>query len=105
VSWWNARRIIARTKIVPDLQWATDLARMGQVSIVAFMVAGTFLPLMYYDVYFTIMGVICATRVVVDRQLDGALDEWAAMRWRRREDQPRLRPGLPSGATNRAVNS
>ncbi len=83
VGWLNGRHIIKKAADIKDLQWAVDLARMGQVSIIAFLVSGTFLSLMYYDVYFTILVAIAATRNLVDRQLAGAADSQAAAPWRR----------------------
>ena len=57
----NCRRIIRETRNRPDLKWATDLARMASISITAYLVAGTFLSLSYWDVYFTILVALAAT--------------------------------------------
>jgi putative inorganic carbon (HCO3(-)) transporter len=43
------------------LRWAYDLARMMQVSIVAYCVGGSFLSLSYWDVFWTLMVTIAAT--------------------------------------------
>lgn len=104
VAWLNARAIIKSAKDVTELQWAVDLARMVQVSIIAFMTAGTFLPLMYYDVYFTILIAVAAARIQVQQHLAGVTDESAVQPWRRvfRPAQPR--PGLAGGIANRAIN-
>lgn len=103
VAWFNARRIIKAAVGKDDLQWAVDLARMGQVSIVAFVVSGTFLPLMYYDVYFTIMVVIAATRILVERQLAGQLDQSTVQPWRRFIPDLGREPGIARGATQRTT--
>jgi len=48
-----------------DLRWATDLARMSQVAIVAYMAGGTFLSLNYWDFFWTLMVIIGATHRMV----------------------------------------
>ncbi|MEO9190080.1 MAG: putative O-glycosylation ligase, exosortase A system-associated [Acetobacteraceae bacterium] len=64
-----ARRIIRRTRDHPDLAWCADLARMTQVSMIAYVVGGTLLSLSYWDFYFTVLGVVTATDVYVRRAL------------------------------------
>jgi putative inorganic carbon (HCO3(-)) transporter len=64
-----ARRIIKSASGVPDLQWAVDLARMSQVSVVAYLVSGTFLSLSYWDFYFTMLVAVAATREYVRQAL------------------------------------
>ncbi len=64
-----ARRIIQRTRDHPDLAWCADLARMAQVSMIAYVVGGTFLSLSYWDFYFTLLGAVTATDVYVRRSL------------------------------------
>jgi probable O-glycosylation ligase (exosortase A-associated) len=53
----------------PDLAWAADLARMSQVSIVAYLAAGSLLSLAYWDFFWTLMVVQGATYVVARRAL------------------------------------
>lgn len=48
----------------PDLTWAGDLGRMAQVSMVAYVVSGTFLSLSYWDFYWTLMVVVGAAHAV-----------------------------------------
>ena len=50
----SSMRIIRKTRGHPDLIWASDLAKMSQASIVAYLVAGAFLSLSYWDYVFTI---------------------------------------------------
>ncbi len=40
---------------------------MGQVSIVAYATAGSFLPIAYWDIYFTVLVALAAARVLVAR--------------------------------------
>jgi putative inorganic carbon (hco3(-)) transporter len=60
-----ARDIIRRARDVPELAWAVDLARMTQVSVVGYLVAGAFLSLSYWDYYFTLLVAVAATRQYV----------------------------------------
>lgn len=57
---------IARlTRKRPDLRWANDLARMSQVSMVAYMSAGSFVSLSYWDCFWTLMVVLGAVKRLV----------------------------------------
>jgi putative inorganic carbon (HCO3(-)) transporter len=65
-AWWSQRLVrLARGR--PDLSWAGDLGRMGQVSMVAYLVSGTFLSLSYWDFYWTLLVVIGATWALARR--------------------------------------
>lgn len=59
VSWRTCSQVRKRTREIPEERWAFDLASMLQVSLVAFMVAGTFLPMSYFDLAYQIMA-LCA---------------------------------------------
>jgi probable O-glycosylation ligase (exosortase A-associated) len=86
---WNAHQIVRLTHQREDLAWARDLARMVQVSIVAYVVTGTFLPIGYWDIYFTVLVALAATKALVVK----AVTESPADRshaWR--AGQPRPRP-------------
>jgi len=61
---WYAFRMVRLAKGRPDLQWAGDLGRMGQVSAVAYMTGGTFLSLSYWDFFLTLMVVLGAAHAV-----------------------------------------
>ena len=58
-------RITAMARDRPDLRWAYDLARMAQVSIVAYVTGGTFLSLAYWDYLWALLVVIAATHALV----------------------------------------
>jgi len=62
-------RLPRLTRDRPDLAWAGELGRMGQISIVAYVVGGTFLSLSYWDYYWTITVVLGATHSLVIRTL------------------------------------
>jgi probable O-glycosylation ligase (exosortase A-associated) len=56
-----AHRTIKLATGIPGLEWCVDLARMIQVSMIAYLVAGSFLSLSYWDFYFTILVTAAAT--------------------------------------------
>ena len=59
VSWKACSRVRKQTRRIPEEKWAFDLASMLQVSLVAFMAAGTFLPMTYFDLAYQLMA-LCA---------------------------------------------
>jgi len=71
-------RIVAIARDRPDLAWASDLARMSQVSMVAYLVGGVFLSLAYWDVFWTLMVVLGATHAIVRREVRAAVSTNAA---------------------------
>jgi len=56
VSWRNCSRIRKMTRGSPEQKWAYDLASMLQVSLVAFMGAGAFLPMTYFDLAYQLIA-------------------------------------------------
>lgn len=64
-AWLTARRTIALGKSRPDLEWAAQLARAFQVSVVGYAVGGTFVNICYWDLmYYEIVIVMVAHRLV-----------------------------------------
>ncbi len=59
-SWWNCRRVKRRSRGDPELQWASDLASMLQITLLAFMSSGAFLPMPYFDLSFQLFAVTAA---------------------------------------------
>ena len=68
VSWRLASRIIRAAKDREDLRWARDLAAMIQVSIIGFLVGGTFLNLQYWDFPYVLVCMLVCTKAVIDRE-------------------------------------
>ena len=50
-------RVVRLTKNEPELEWARDLGSMVQVSIVGYAVAGTFLNLATFDLYYHLIAI------------------------------------------------
>ena len=71
-AWFNAQRVIRRTRRNAELLWAHDLARMLQVSLVAFFVAGAGVSMAFYDFYLALTVAAAALRAMVDEKLPAA---------------------------------
>ena len=72
--WRDAAWIDRQTRRREGMQWASDLARMIQVSLVGYAVGGAFLNLAYYDVPYNLMVALLLTRILVEKQLRTADD-------------------------------
>ena len=64
-TWW----IIRRCRDQQQLGWASDLARMIQVSLVGYFVGGVFLSLAYYDLPYNLLVAVVLTRVLVEKEI------------------------------------
>ncbi len=71
----NIRRIRQLARGDPRLAWADDLARMSQVTLIAFVSAGSFLSMGYYDLYFSLLVALAATRELVARAVEAVPEE------------------------------
>ena len=61
----NCRSIIRMTRKQPTLAWATDLARMLQVSIVIYAVTAALLSMAYFELIYIIFAILsCCRRAV-----------------------------------------
>jgi probable O-glycosylation ligase (exosortase A-associated) len=68
-AWRSGSRLISITRRRPELQWAGDLARMIQVSLVGFGVAGAFQNLAFFDFYFHLIAMLFLARHIVQAEL------------------------------------
>ena len=67
--WRDASWIIRHSRSQRELQWAPDLARMTQVSLVGYAVGGAFLNLAYYDVPYNLLVALVLTRLLVEQEI------------------------------------
>jgi probable O-glycosylation ligase (exosortase A-associated) len=67
--WLDTSWIIRRSRDRTDLGWASDLARMIQVSLVGFFVGGAFLSLAYYDVPYNLLVAVVLIRLLVEKEI------------------------------------
>jgi len=77
--WRDASWIIRQTASSKDLRWASDLARMIQVSLIGYGVGGAFLNLAQYDVPYNLLAALVVTRMLVERQMSGVNQASAAL--------------------------
>jgi probable O-glycosylation ligase (exosortase A-associated) len=64
-----AQMMVVMARNRPELRWAYDLGRMSQVSLVAYVISGTFLSLSYWDFLWTLLVVIGAAYGLARRQM------------------------------------
>jgi len=64
-----ASRTIRLARPRTELRWASLLAGMLQVSIVGYVVGGTFLGLAYFDLPYSLMALVVVTHEIVVREL------------------------------------
>jgi probable O-glycosylation ligase (exosortase A-associated) len=57
-AYLTARSVIRRASEDPELSWAADLAAMVQVSIAAYAIAGLFLNLATFDLYYHLLAIV-----------------------------------------------
>jgi probable O-glycosylation ligase (exosortase A-associated) len=73
-----AGSIIRRARDHPDLAWAGTLAAMVQVSVTAYAVAGLFLDLATFDLYYHLIAVVVIASSIVRQRLASASTAEAA---------------------------
>jgi putative inorganic carbon (hco3(-)) transporter len=64
----NAAWIVRRSKGIPALQWANDLGRALQASIIGFAAGGTFASLEMWDGYYLVLVIAAAARIIVAKE-------------------------------------
>jgi probable O-glycosylation ligase (exosortase A-associated) len=73
-SWRNCSQVRKRTRDLPELRWAFDLASMVQVSLVAYMTAGAFLPMPYFDLTYQLMALTALLAIHIRQTANQRLD-------------------------------
>jgi probable O-glycosylation ligase (exosortase A-associated) len=68
-TWLKGGSIIRRTKRMPDLKWASDLAAMAQVSMIGYVTCGAFLGLSYFDFYWHLVAIMVILHHLVLQQI------------------------------------
>lgn len=69
-TWRSASQVISMAKQHESLAWARDLVAMVQVSLVGYMVSGSFLGLQYFDLFYHLIAIVVITKVIVMKQID-----------------------------------
>ena len=71
-TYLTASVVVRRARDHPDLAWAADLAAMVQVSIAAYAIAGLFLNLATFDLYYHLVAIIVIAHALVRQRLAAA---------------------------------
>lgn len=66
LTWRNAGVVMRLARGDPDWLWAADLAAMIQVSLIAYLVGGTFLGLAYWDMPYTLAAILVLLRRLLE---------------------------------------
>ncbi|MYN25124.1 putative O-glycosylation ligase, exosortase A system-associated [Duganella levis] len=69
LTWRSASWIVRSSRDDPELQWASNLAKMIQSSLIGFAVGGAFLSLLYFDVPYYLMAAVVALRALTEQRL------------------------------------
>lgn len=69
LAWRTGSWIIRNAGNDPTLAWYRSLAAMAQVSLIAYASGGAFLGLAYFDLPYTIIGVLVICRLLLEREL------------------------------------
>ena len=92
-TWLNTVMVLGASRTRPDLAWAAQLARMMQVSLVAFLVGGAALSMAYYDGFLILFALTASLAQVVRRPAGQNVGE-TTPRWRRVEPTPSRAPAV-----------
>jgi len=68
-TWFTASSVIRVAKRKRSLMWLRDLMAAVQVSLVAYLSAGAFLGLAYFDYFYNLVLIVAVGRVVLTRTL------------------------------------
>ena len=96
-AWLNTFQVLNVTRTRPDLAWAHELARMLQISLVAFLVGGAALSMAYYDGVLVVFALTAALLQVVRRPAGEMAADVVTPRWKA------LPAPAPSQASSRAA--
>lgn len=87
-TWLNTFMVLNASSTRPDLAWAAQLARMMQVSLVAFLVGGAALSMAYYDGILILYALTASLAEVARRPAGQDAGDMTAPRWRRAASAP-----------------
>src|SRR5574337_417528 len=63
----SLRRVMRKSRGNPSLRSLYDAARMLEVSLVGYLVAGAFLSMSYFDLFFHLVSIVIILKVLVER--------------------------------------
>jgi len=62
VTWLSASKVMRNCKGASDMKWLRDLMAMTQVSLVAYLTAGAFLGLAYFDYFYNLVLIVAVAK-------------------------------------------
>lgn len=68
LAFFTASRVIKQTRDNEQFAWANLLARMIQVSLIAYLIGGSFLGLAYADIGYQLVAVLIVLQYLVDQE-------------------------------------
>ncbi len=92
MAWRTGSWIIKNCKGQPELKWLSDLAAMLQVSLIGYAVAGAFLGLAYFDMYYHLVAMLAICKLLYLKAQAGEVD--AVLQGK---GAPWFHPGLKGG--------
>ena len=98
-TWLTASSIIRAAKRDKELAWLRDLMAMVQVSLIAYLTAGAFLGLAYFDYFYNLVLIVAVGRVILTRRAAGLPESTPE-----RKD-PRGIPRTPASPARAAANA
>lgn len=69
-GFFMAQRVKSLTRKIKELAWAFDLAAMSQIALGGYAVAGAFLNLGTFDLYWHLLSIIVITFALTERELE-----------------------------------
>ncbi|MYM67268.1 putative O-glycosylation ligase, exosortase A system-associated [Pseudoduganella sp. FT55W] len=69
LTWRSAAYVVRHSRDDAELQWASNLAKMIQASLIGFAVGGAFLSLLYFDVPYYLMAAVVALRALTEQRM------------------------------------
>lgn len=70
-TWHTGSWIVRRARDDPNYTWAGDLARMCQVTMVAYAVGGTFLGMAHFDLPYLVASFLVICKRIMEEELHG----------------------------------
>jgi hypothetical protein len=72
MTWRTASWVIRHGRRSPEHRWASDLAAMVQVSLVGYAIAGAFLGVAYFDLYYALITVVVLSKIVLVAEMSAS---------------------------------
>lgn len=67
MTWLSASRVRRTVRDVPQYRWMGELAAMVQVSLIAYLSAGAFLGMAYFDYYYNLILIVIVMKMLLRR--------------------------------------